>query len=162
MFASRLFGLAPLCSMLAVGACVTSGTNSDEPATTTPATSAAASEADDVDDGSNNNSDDGSMSNSTVNNALVAALKAGAPVVDVRNPEEWAEGHRAGAILLPLPTFGEHLADVDALVDGDRTRTVVVVCRSGRRAGQAKVLLEAAGYTNVVNGGGWDTLPTTP
>jgi phage shock protein E len=35
---------------------------------------------------------------------------------------------------------------------------VVVYCAAGRRAAKAKQQLDAAGYTNVVNGGGFDDL----
>ena len=35
--------------------------------------------------------------------------------------------------------------------DGDKTRCVVLLCRSGKRSGDAGLALEAAGFTNVVN-----------
>jgi rhodanese-related sulfurtransferase len=31
----------------------------------------------------------------------------------------------------------------------------VVFCRSGNRSGQAKMILEDNGFTNVINGGTW-------
>jgi phage shock protein E len=86
------------------------------------------------------------------------ALAATAVVLDVRNPDEWAAGHLDKSTLVPLPEFEARLAEVDALVGGDKTKPVIVVCRSGNRAGKAKALLEARGYTHVVNGGAWQSL----
>lgn len=37
----------------------------------------------------------------------------------------------------------------------DPTVPVVVYCRSGRRAGKAKEILDGLGYKNVLNAGGW-------
>ena len=34
---------------------------------------------------------------------------------------------------------------------GDKTRTVVLICRSGKRSGDAGLVLEQAGFTDVVN-----------
>lgn len=68
-------------------------------------------------------------------------------VVDVREPTEFsgALGHLRGAQLMPL---GELEARADAL---DRTRPIVVVCRSGARSAQATVLLRKAGFERLAN-----------
>jgi rhodanese-related sulfurtransferase len=87
-----------------------------------------------------------------------AALAPDALILDVRNQDEWDAGHLERAKLLPLPELSQRLGDVDKLTGGDKNRTVVVVCRSGNRSGQAKKLLEAAGYTHVINGGAWQSL----
>ncbi|MFO1469647.1 MAG: rhodanese-like domain-containing protein [Turneriella sp.] len=42
---------------------------------------------------------------------------------------------------------------------GDKKKPVVVYCASGIRSGRAKGMLEAAGYTSVTNGGGFNDLP---
>lgn len=81
-------------------------------------------------------------------------VAAGAAVVDVRTPEEFADGHLDRATNIPVDDLGGRMPEVDALVGGDRAKPVVVYCRSGARASRAKQQLEAAGYTNVVNGGG--------
>jgi rhodanese-related sulfurtransferase len=83
-------------------------------------------------------------------------LAAGAVVVDVRTPEEFADGHVTNAVNLPVQSFAP--ADVDKLTGGDKSKPVVVYCAAGKRAAKAKASLEAAGYTNVVNGGGYDDL----
>ena len=85
-------------------------------------------------------------------------IAAGAAVVDVRTPEEYAEGHVPSAPNIPVDTVADHLADFEKLVGGDKSKPLVVYCLSGSRSGKAKATLEAAGFTNVVNGGGYDDL----
>lgn len=90
--------------------------------------------------------------------AARALIASGATVIDVRTADEFAEGHVAKAVNMPVQDLPAHLADVDKLVAGDRSRPVVVYCASGHRAATAKTDLEAAGYSHVVNGGGYDDL----
>lgn len=85
-------------------------------------------------------------------------ISHGAVVVDVRTPDEFADGHLANATNIPVQEFATRIAEVDKLVAGDRTRPVVVYCAAGSRAAKAKAQLDAAGYTQVVNGGGYDDL----
>lgn len=67
--------------------------------------------------------------------------------VDVRRPEEFAEGHPAGAINIPIgDTF---VADMDARFAKDAK--IIVGCRSGARSLKAQTLLVAAGFTNVLD-----------
>lgn len=87
-----------------------------------------------------------------------AMIAAGATVIDVRTPEEYEAGHLPGAINLPVDTLSARLADLDALVGANQGAPIVVYCGSGRRAGTAKEQLSAAGYTQVVNGGGFSEL----
>lgn len=68
-------------------------------------------------------------------------------LIDVREENEWAEGHINGARLIPQGRFftGEALSEVAK--DSD----IVLYCRSGRRSMDvAKVLIDA-GYPRVVN-----------
>lgn len=51
-----------------------------------------------------------------------------AVLVDVRTPEEFAEGHLAGATLMPLDEFDP------AELNDDPDMTVILYCRSGRRS----------------------------
>lgn len=85
-------------------------------------------------------------------------IASGATVLDVRTPEEFSSGHVASATNMPVDDLAQHTADVDKLVGGDKTKPVVVYCASGGRAQKAKETLEAAGYTHVVNGGGYSAL----
>ncbi len=82
----------------------------------------------------------------------------GAVVIDVRTPDEYAGDHLAQATNIPLDQLGSHLADVEKLTGGDKSKPVVLHCAAGGRAAKAKKLLEEQGYTNVVNGGGLDDL----
>ena len=85
-------------------------------------------------------------------------IASGATVLDVRTPEEYADGHLPSATNLPVEDVAQRIADVDKLVGGDKTKPVVVYCSKGGRAAKAKQALDAAGYTNVVNGGGFSDL----
>lgn len=57
---------------------------------------------------------------------------AGALVVDVRQPEEWRQGHAPGATLIPLGSLGNRVSEVP------RDREVLLICRSGNRSGTAQ------------------------
>lgn len=78
----------------------------------------------------------------------------GAMLVDVRTPEEYAEGHLPEAVNIPFEQIAEAFAKQGIAKD----TPVVVYCRSGRRSGIAKESLEKAGYQEVYNGGGYDSL----
>lgn len=86
------------------------------------------------------------------------AIAAGAVVLDVRTPDEFAGAHLPTATNVPVDQVGARLADVAALTHGDKAKPIVVYCAKGGRAAHAKETLEAAGYTNVTNGGGYDDL----
>lgn len=90
--------------------------------------------------------------------AARALITAGAVVIDVRTPEEYEAGHLPGAANIPVDVIGERLADIDALVGANKAAPIVVYCAAGRRAGKAKEQLAAAGFTQVVNGGGFSDL----
>ncbi len=93
----------------------------------------------------------------TVSVAEAAAMRdAGAFVLDVREPDEWATGHIEGATLIPLNALGARVAEVP------RDRDVVVVCRSGNRSAQGRDILLGAGYTLVTSmAGGMNDWVTT-
>ncbi|HYJ32554.1 MAG TPA: rhodanese-like domain-containing protein [Candidatus Binatia bacterium] len=78
--------------------------------------------------------------------ARAAQLQAeGAFLVDVRQPEEWAEGHIEGSKLIPLDDLESRLAEVP------RDRSVVVVCHSGNRSKHGRDILLRAGYAQAVS-----------
>ncbi len=72
---------------------------------------------------------------------------AGALLLDVREPVEWAAGRLEGAILVPL---GRLAADVGDAVP-DRDRTVVAYCATGVRSLYAAAMLARLGYREVLN-----------
>jgi rhodanese-related sulfurtransferase len=75
-------------------------------------------------------------------------------LLDVRTPIEYADGHIDGATNISHDELGSRLDEIDKLTGGDKNRPIVVYCRSGARAGQAKKVLTEAGYKRVTNLGG--------
>jgi len=78
-----------------------------------------------------------------------ALLAAGdAPLlVDVRERDEWAEGHIPGAVHVPRG----HLESRIEQVAPDRKRQLLLYCAGGSRSAFATKTLEGLGYENVVN-----------
>ncbi|WP_369602185.1 rhodanese-like domain-containing protein [Hahella sp. SMD15-11] len=72
--------------------------------------------------------------------------------IDVRTPQEYAQGHVEGALLVPYQEIGQRIGSIAP----DRDAEIHLYCRSGRRAGIALETLRAMGYTRVVNEGGLD------
>lgn len=77
----------------------------------------------------------------------------GGIVVDVRSIGEFMGGHIDGSLNIPL---GELTTKLDYLKDKDQP--IITCCASGMRSAGAAKILQANGYTNVVNGGGWASL----
>lgn len=71
-------------------------------------------------------------------------------VIDVRTDAEWEAGHHPEAQHLPHTT----ILDGKGFADLDKTKPVVLYCRSGGRAEQAKNYLIAQGFQDVKNLGG--------
>lgn len=76
------------------------------------------------------------------------AAENGARLVDVRTPEEYAEGHISGSVNVPLDTLpgGARMLE--------KNEKIYVYCRSGARSGRAAAILGRNGYTDVTNIGG--------
>lgn len=66
-------------------------------------------------------------------------------LLDVRTPTEYAQGHLAGALNLPV----DEVAARHGVLDIPRDREVVVYCKSGKRAARARDTLQSLGYTRV-------------
>jgi len=77
------------------------------------------------------------------------SVSTGAKYYDVRTPAEFAAGHFAPAVNLPL-------ADIQAgtLPNIAKDTKIFVQCQSGNRSAQAARLLKSAGFTNVTDLGG--------
>tara|TARA_R110000787_G_scaffold72119_5_gene160815 strand:+ start:224 stop:613 length:390 start_codon:yes stop_codon:yes gene_type:complete len=74
------------------------------------------------------------------------AAPANQPIVlDVRTAEEFSEGHIEGAINISHEQINANLSKIMAFKD----QTVVVHCRSGRRAVSAENDLRAAGFSDL-------------
>ncbi len=98
--------------------------------------------------------------------AETAALLEDEPdalVIDVRTPEEVAQGALAETTFIDLqgPDFRERIAELD------RDGTYVLYCRTGNRSGQAAEIMSELGFGELYNAGGFDELraaglPTQP
>ncbi len=73
----------------------------------------------------------------------------GALIVDVREPNEYAQLRAKGAVLLPLGRLNNRVKDLP------RDRELLLMCRTGARSANATKFLQAQGFENVtnVNGG---------
>jgi molybdopterin/thiamine biosynthesis adenylyltransferase/rhodanese-related sulfurtransferase len=89
---------------------------------------------------------DSSLPSITVE-TLAARLAAGETpfIVDVRQPEEEAEGRIPGALLIPLATLPGRLAELPA------DREILVHCKAGGRSARAVTFLHQAGFPGAVN-----------
>ena len=79
---------------------------------------------------------------------LDAARREGAPVIDVRQPDEYDAAHVPGAQLIPLAEVAARLREVPT--DG----TVYVICQTGSRSARATDFLRRRGVDakNVAGG----------
>ena len=96
----------------------------------------------------------GSQTASVQEQATVPQPKAGGTViVDVRTLSEWEnDGHANCTVNIPLDQLESRMGELK------KDQKVVLVCRSGNRAGTAKQLLESAGFTQVENKGAWQNI----
>lgn len=69
-------------------------------------------------------------------------------VLDVRQSDEYRQGHVADSILIPLDQLARRLAELP------NDRRIAVICRSGNRSGVAVDTLQRAGFDayNVTGG----------
>ena len=76
--------------------------------------------------------------------------EAGALVLDVRSPEEFAQGHVPGAKNIPHDQVARRAAEL-----GPPSTPIVVYCKSGRRSAAAIEALKGLGYDRLWNAGGY-------
>ena len=76
-------------------------------------------------------------------------------LLDVRTEDEYKSGHIPGAINLP----NEEIGDTEIPELPDKSKKLLVYCRTGRRSKEASEKLVKLGYTGVMEFGGitdWD------
>lgn len=71
-------------------------------------------------------------------------VEAGARLVDVRTPQEFAAGHIPGAVNIPVQDFERRMGELTG-----KERPIVLYCRSGARSSRAARMLKSAGYAEV-------------
>ena len=79
-------------------------------------------------------------------------IAAGTPVIDVREPDEYEDGHVPGAPLIPLTVVPDRVNEIPA--GGE----VLIICKLGGRSLKAAEYLRAQGIdaVNIVGGTmGW-------
>lgn len=77
---------------------------------------------------------------------ITSALGSGATIVDVREPDEFNEGHLDNALNIPLSQF-------ESNADQYKDEEFLLYCRSGMRSQEALKFLRAAGNTRTLNMG---------
>lgn len=101
----------------------------------------------------------------TVNPAGATLLinREDAVVVDVREENEFLNGHIINSVHIPMSYLNDRIAELDKHKD----KPLIVSCRSGQRSGQVCTMLKKRGFENVYNLSGgimaWqnDNLPVT-
>jgi phage shock protein E len=79
-------------------------------------------------------------------------LHAGALLVDVRTPGEFKSENLPGAVNLPLDTLKSGIANHAP----DKSKVVLLHCRSGSRSAAAEKELRSLGYANAFNIGSFE------
>jgi rhodanese-related sulfurtransferase len=74
--------------------------------------------------------------------------RAEVQILDVRQPEEWATGHIADSVHIPMDEIPSRLHEIA------RDRPVVAVCRSGPRSDHVAQYLQRVGITAENKSGG--------
>jgi rhodanese-related sulfurtransferase len=82
-----------------------------------------------------------------VDPGTVAALQGQDDVFifDVREQEEYDQGHIPGITLIPMGQVPDRLSEIPT------DKTIIVTCRSGNRSGQVAEFLREQGYKQVHN-----------
>jgi phage shock protein E len=74
--------------------------------------------------------------------------------IDVRTTDEFNSGHIEGAAHIPYEEIATRISEVTT----DKNARIHLYCRSGNRSGIAQQTLQAMGFNNAVNEGGYESL----
>ena len=77
--------------------------------------------------------------------AEVTDVPQGAQLIDVREPDEFADTHAVGAVNLPLSNFAALAEQIDF------EQPIYVICKSGGRSAEASQYLENVHGTEAIN-----------
>ena len=92
----------------------------------------------------NSNADVKNLSASEFKDQITAA---GIQLIDIRTPDEYNQGHIDGATLINFyaPDFKEKMNMLD------KSKPVLIYCRSGNRSGKSVQILKDLGFQKIVN-----------
>ena len=68
-------------------------------------------------------------------------------LIDVRSPQEFADGHIPGAVNMPHDSTNDYIADLE----GHKDKPIIIYCRSGRRAQLAMKVLQDMDFSEVMH-----------
>lgn len=122
-----------LAAVLAVGACSTPGSDTSPGPSTAPGASTAQDPVREV------------------AAAEAVDLLDGRTVIDVRRPDEFATGHIVGALNINV----EDAAFDSQIAELDKDAPYLLYCRSGRRSALAAEKMSQAGFTDIIDAGGF-------
>jgi phage shock protein E len=92
-----------------------------------------------------------SVADEAVSQAVTTPAAAPQPLIlDVRTLEEYAAGHVAGTVHIPLDQLEQRWQEIAQY----RDQPIIVYCRTGRRSAVAIDLLATKGFSRLENGGG--------
>lgn len=83
-----------------------------------------------------------SIPETDVAQTATARREGTAQIVDVREPDEWADGHMPGIVHIPLGDLAARLGELDPATP------VIAVCRSGKRSLTAADILISGGFAD--------------
>ena len=92
----------------------------------------------------------GFMQTRDINSGVRSFLSTkGALLLDVRTPEEYAEGHIEDSVNVPLQNI-----EILRTIIEDKSTSLFVYCRSGARSARATDILKKMGFFNAEDIGG--------
>ena len=80
-------------------------------------------------------------------NDLLTKIKEGGILIDVRNKQEFLEGHLEGAILIPYYEIRKKIVSIIP----NKDQTIILYCQNGGRSLKAYEILNKIGYANTYN-----------
>lgn len=111
-----------------------------------------------TDNSVNENHNDGAITEYEISpNDVVQKIENKEDIIllDVRTPEEYAEVHLEGALLLPVEELSaQSLADI-GLGENVKNKEIIIYCRNGTRSKTAYDIMKSFGYANIksISGG---------
>ena len=79
--------------------------------------------------------------------ATLLINRADAVILDIRNVDEWGNGHISGARHIALDQLERQIPSLEKL----KTHPIIVVCQSGGRSGSACGTLKKHGFEKIFN-----------